>query len=82
MKRDISEALKISSLFVSSGLIICIILSLLLFGKGLQFILPFLILPVFIVISLLSESIPFFRKHPILKFILLMLAVVGFVIVI
>ena len=81
MKRHIPEALKISSLFVSSGLIICIILSLLLFGKGLQFVLPFLIIPVFIAVSLLTELIPFFRKHKVIKVIFLLLAVIIFIII-
>ncbi len=82
MKKHIPEIVKISSIFVSSGLIICIILSLLLFGEGLQFIMPFLIFPVFFVVFLITELIPFFRKHPVLKVAVLLLTVISFIIII
>ena len=82
MKKHILKNLKISSLFAVSGLLICIVLSLLLFGEGLQFIMPFLIFPVFFVVALLTELIPFFRKHPVIKTIVLILTVIVFMAVI
>lgn len=75
MKNNFSEALKYSSLFVAFGLMISLSLFFLFFGKGLQFVLPFILIPLFFVIFLVSEKLPFVNKHPAVKIIIGLIAV-------
>ncbi len=70
MTENMKKSLKIASIFVSEGLFCSFLVFFLLFGKGLQILMPFILFGIFFTVFLFFEKIPFIRKHLILKLII------------
>lgn len=67
MKNELKKSLKIACIFVSSGLFISFLVFFLLFGKGLQILMPILLSFSFFVLFFLLEKIPFISHRPLIK---------------
>lgn len=61
------KTIKIPLLFISFGFLVSLVFFFLLFGEGIQFVMPFILFAFFFVCFLLFEKIPFIRKHPFIK---------------
>lgn len=70
MKKEALKALRITVIFIASGLAVSFFVFFILFGKGLQIFLPVILFAVFFTAFLLLEKIPLISKKPILKAIL------------
>lgn len=70
MKSEIKKSLRIASLFVACGLYVSFIVFFFLFGKGMQILMPGILLGLFFVIFLVLEKLPFVRSHPFVKVLL------------
>ena len=67
MKTERKKSARIALFFVSCGLYVTFFVFFLLFGKGLQIILPGLLLTGFFVVFFITEKIPFIAKRPVVK---------------
>lgn len=70
MTDNMKKSLKIASVFVSSGLMISFLIFFLLFGKGLQILVPLMLFCLFFIIFFLLEKIPFISRRPVIKAII------------
>lgn len=79
MKKELKESLLIASLFVAVGLIVSFFIFFLLFGKGLQIIIPAILFSVFFIVFFILGKIPFIKRWFILKFIIALVLIAVFV---
>ena len=78
MKRSV----KIPLLFVSVGLLFAFCVFFVLFGEGLQLLMPFILFWIFFILQLILGKIPFTRKHPLVRLVIsLMLILVCFILI-
>lgn len=78
MKEELKKSLLIASLFISAGLFISLFSFFLLFGKGLQIIIPSILFAVFFIVFLILGKIPFIKRWFILKFIIALILIALF----
>ncbi len=76
MKNEIKKSLMIASLLISMGLFSALFVFFLLFGKGLQILMPGILFVLFFAIFFIFDKIPFTAKHPFLKAVLCIFSVV------
>lgn len=70
MTDNMKKSLRIACLFVSSGLMTSFLVFFLLFGKGLQILVPLMLFCLFFIIFFLLEKIPFISRRPVIKAII------------
>ncbi len=70
MNDELKKSLKIAALFISCGLFVLYFVFFLLFGKGLQILIPGILFIVFFAVYLVFEKIPFISERPALKAVL------------
>ncbi len=82
MNKELIKSLRIALIFIASGLFLSLFVFLLLFGKGLQILLPIIMLPIFFIVFLLFEKVPFIARKPILKAVLTIVIIIAAIILI
>ncbi len=70
MTENMKKSIRIASVFVSSGLMISFFVFFLLFGKGLQILVPLMLFCLFFIVFFLLEKIPFISRRPVIKAII------------
>ena len=76
------KIVKTSLLFISVGFLLSLVVFFLLFGEGVQFLMPCILFVFFFICFFILEKIPFVRKHPIVKFLLSVLLIVSVIVLI
>ncbi len=79
MKKEIYKSMLISSVFISVGLFASIFVFFLMFGKGLQILIPFILFTVFSLIFFLLGKLPFIKKHFVIQIIIAVIFIVLFI---
>ncbi len=81
MKNELKKSLKIAALFISFGLLISLFVFFLLFGKGLQILLPLIFFCIFFAVFFLFEKLPFIKRHTVLKIIAALILIAAFIVI-
>ncbi|MBR3767506.1 MAG: hypothetical protein IKL10_04605 [Clostridia bacterium] len=82
MKKELLKSMKTAALFIAFGLFISFIVFFLLFGKGLQILMPFMLFFMFFFLFFVLEKLPFISKKPLLKLIIAVIFIIGIIIII
>ncbi len=77
MKRKI----KIPLIFVSVGLLFAFSVFFILFGDGLQLLMPFILFWIFFACQLIMEKLPFTRKHALVRIAVSLALILGILII-
>ena len=74
------KIIKTSLLFVSIGILLSLVVFFLLFGEGIQFVMPYILFVFFFTGFFIFEKIPFIKKRPLVKFLLYALLIIAAVV--
>lgn len=78
MKKELKKSARIALVLVSAGLMISLLVFFLLFGSGLQILMPLILFCIFFVVFLILEGFPFIRKHFVVKLIIAVVLILAF----
>ena len=70
MKKYCKKSTRLVLMFISVGMLFTLGVFFVLFGKGLQLLLPVILTAIFFVLFFVCDKIPFVRKHPLVKAII------------
>lgn len=70
MKKELYKSMLISGVFISAGLFVSFFVFFLMFGKGLQILIPYILFAVYLVIFFVLRKLPFIKKYYILQLII------------
>lgn len=77
MKNEMKKSAVTAALLIGTGLFSAFFVFFLLFGKGLQILMPIILFLLFFTEFFVLDKIPFTAKHPLLKAVLCILTVIA-----